>query len=116
VSADPAVFNGMTIFRGLTFSKVFTLIAAGVPVDVTGWTVEFTAKATIDSEENVLHLTTAPDIVLGGTAGTITINVSAEDTADIAEDELHYCLKYSSAVDEVDGLLIGVIPVDDRAI
>jgi hypothetical protein len=115
MSADPAVYNGMTIFRGLTFTKVFTLKAAGVPVDLTGWTAELKAKATVDSEENIIDLTTAPGIVLGGTAGTITITVSATATTAITEDELHYCLKYTNTT-EVDGLLIGVIPVDDRAI
>jgi hypothetical protein len=115
MSANPAVYDDMTIFRGLTFTKVFTLKAGGVPVNLTGWTAEFKAKASVTSTPNVIDLTSAPGIVLGGTAGTITITVSATDTAAITDSELHYCLKYTNTT-EVDGLLIGVIPVDDRAI
>jgi hypothetical protein len=122
MSADPAVYDGMTIFRGLTFTKVFICKNSDSSlVDLTGKYARFTAKETVDAEDNVFDLTASPGLVMGGTAGTITVIVDWSATEAITADELHYCLKISDEpfpVDddaEVDGLMIGVIPVDDRA-
>ena len=114
MSADPAIYDGLTIWRGLTFTRVFTCTAGGSPVDLSGWTGEFKAKATIDSENTVFDLTSSPGLVMGGQAGTITVTISDEDTADIEDDELHYTLKITNGT-EVAGLLVGVIPVPTRA-
>lgn len=114
--SDPANYDGLTIYRGVTFGRVFTLKNSdGSLVDLTGWTGEFKAKAKTDSSPNILDLTAAPGLVMGGTAGTITVTVSATGTGAISEDELVYSLKITSA-GTVTGLLYGSIPVSDKVI
>lgn len=55
-------------------------IEDGVPVDFTGATARMMVRRTVDSDEVLVSITTTPDtpgsIVLHGTAGTATINLS----------------------------------------
>ena len=72
----------LTIYQGATFDLRMTWAAAGVPVDLTGRTARMQVRASVDSPDVLLSLTTANGgIVLGGTAGTIDLLVSANDTA-----------------------------------
>ncbi len=115
MSANPGVYDGMTIYRGTTFTRTFTYKDAnGDAIDLTGWEGEFKAKASLDADDAVIDLTESPDIELGGPAGTIVVTVEADATDDIAEDELVYSLKITSG-DTVVPLLIGHIPVVDIA-
>lgn len=111
MSAGPATYDEMTVYRGLTFTKVFACQNPdGSAVDLTGFTGRFRAKAS-GSADYAIDLTGEPGIVMGGTAGTITVTVADDATAVIADDELDYSLTVSNGT-ETDGLLQGVIPVE----
>lgn len=76
----------LTIYQGATFRKRLTWKAGtpAVPVDLTGCTARMQVREEVDSASALLTLTTENDrITLGGTAGTIELYVSDEDTADI---------------------------------
>ena len=72
--------------QGATFSREITwLDSEGVPVNLTDYTARMQVRATASSASTLISLTSSGgDIALGGTAGTITIAISATATAAVA--------------------------------
>jgi len=96
--------------KGSTFSRTLTWKISGSAVNLTNYTARMQARASVTSATVVLDLTTANSkIVLGGTAGTITITVSAADTAAITQSSLAYDLELVSAGGVVTRLVEGQI-------
>lgn len=76
------------ITRGATFSHVFTwTTAAGAAVNVTGYTAEFTVD-NVDGTEAV-SVGSSPAVTLGGTAGTVTVVLTAVQTAALTRAAAH---------------------------
>ncbi len=70
------------------------------PVDVTGYTARMQIRKTVKSSDVLISLTTANGrITLGGAAGTVTLEISAEDTADF---EI-FCGVYDLELEALDG-------------
>lgn len=96
--------------KGSTFSRTLTWKISGSAVDLTSYTARMQARTSHVSTTTVLELTTANSkIVLGGTAGTITLTVSAADTAAITQSSLAYDLELVSAGGVVTRLVEGQI-------
>ena len=76
----PAANITLQMEQGATFSKVFTCRdAAGVLVDLTGYTARMQVRATYASPTTLLDLTTENGkLVLGGANGTISITVETK--------------------------------------
>lgn len=81
----------LCIEQGATFTRVFTWQTGTpgcppknlVPVDLTTFSAILQIRATINSTEVLYEASTAlGNIVLGGVTGTITLTISAVDTAD----------------------------------
>lgn len=70
----------LELFAGATFDFVLTFIAGGVPVDVTNFDARMQVRPSYQGAV-VFDLAVGSGIVLGGTAGTIGLNISAEDSA-----------------------------------
>lgn len=72
-----------TINQGETFSKVITWKdAAESPIDLTGYTATMHLRRKIADVEPAFTLTTENSrVTLGGAAGTVTLTISATDTA-----------------------------------
>ena len=66
------------ITQGLPFDYDLVWEEDGVPVDMTGWTGEFTAKANFGDETKLL--TATPTL---GAAGEIAVNLTATQTASL---------------------------------
>jgi len=84
------------IEQGATFSRVLTWKdSAGDPIDLTGYTARMQLRQYKSSGAVILELTTGADgrIALGGAAGTITLEVDADDTAEVTTDEGVYDLE-----------------------
>jgi hypothetical protein len=99
-----------TIEQGATFSRVITWKdGANNLVDLSGKT----AKMQIRDSKNavILTLTDTSGIALGGTAGTITINRTADQTRALAFDTAKYDLEITTG-SNVKRLLQGVITLD----
>ena len=82
----PAHKVKLEIDQGATFDKTFTWLtgtkAKAVPVDLTGCKARSHFREDIESDEVLIGLSTENGrIVLGGTAGTIHLFISAADTA-----------------------------------
>jgi hypothetical protein len=74
------------IEKGATFRQVLTWFdSLGAPVNLTGRTARMQVRKGMKSPLVVLDLTTENGgLVLGGSAGTITINISAAQTSAVA--------------------------------
>lgn len=96
--------------KGSTFSRTLTWKVSGSPVNLTGYTARMMARTSHISETIVLDMTTSNGkISLGGTAGTITLNLSATETAAITATSLSYDLELVSAGGVVTRLVEGQI-------
>lgn len=115
MSANPGTYN-FTIYKGTTFSRVFTYKdSTGALIDLTGYTATFTAKPSTTYGTNAIALTGSPGIVLGGTAGTITLTIDATTTGALTDDLYVYSLRLTSASGIVSGLIKGTITVSNEA-
>lgn len=88
----------LKFYQGATFLQRVTWYAAprsaGIPRDLTGCTARMQIRPTRASSTVLLELTTENDrLVLGGTAGTIELSVSFEDTAALTFDHAVYDLE-----------------------
>jgi len=96
--------------KGSTFSRTLTWKVSGSAVNLTNYTARMQARTSHISGTVVLDLTTANSkITLGGTAGTITLTLSATDTAAITQSSLAYDLELVSAGGVVTRLVEGQI-------
>ena len=100
--------------QGATFSRAITWQdSQAVPVNLTGYTARMQVRDEVDSASAALSLTTENSrISLGGTAGTITLLVSAADTAAVAAGEYVYDLELVSGAGTVTRLIQGCFTVD----
>ncbi len=75
----------LKIEQGATFQALYTWKdSTGTPVNLTGWTARMQIRPSVKSATIYLELTTENTyITLGGTAGTISIDVPASITEDI---------------------------------
>ena len=102
----------LCIPQGATFSQVITWKADGDEVNLTGFTARMQIRPTAASATTTLSLTTENSrIALGGAAGTITLSISATDTAAITAGRYVYDLELVSAGGIVTRLLQGVVTV-----
>jgi hypothetical protein len=88
----------LKFYQGASYFKRLTWYAAprsaGIPRDLTGCTARMQIRPTRASPIVLLELTTENGrLVLGGTAGTIEINVAFEDTAAMTFDCAVYDLE-----------------------
>ena len=100
------------IEQGATYSQVITYKEAGVAINLTGYTARMQVRATLESASTVVELTTANSrIALGGAAGTITLTISATDTAALTAGRGVYDLELVSGSGIVTRLLQGVATI-----
>lgn len=99
----------ITILQGATFNPVITWKnkSTGVPVDLTGYSARLQVRKSASDSNKLLDLTSGDGITLGGSAGTITILVSATDTAALPAGAYKYDLELESGAGVVRRLLEG---------
>jgi len=81
-----AGYHHFIIEQGATFGQTLTLKdSSDTLINLTGYaSAEMDLRETPESSSEVLTLTTANSrIALGGTAGTVTLTISASDTANL---------------------------------
>ena len=102
----------LLIEQGATFSQLVTYKEAGVAINLTGYTARMQVRSTLESATTVVELTTANvRIALGGAAGTITLTISAADTAALTAGRGVYDLELVSGSGIVTRLLQGVATI-----
>lgn len=103
----------ITIEQGADFDLLMTWKdAAGTPIDLTGFSARMQCRASLADATLLLDLTTANGhIVLGGTAGTIRLLLTAAETAALTWTRGIYDLELVSSAGIVTRLLSGSIVV-----
>ena len=109
--------------RGANFSTVLTWrypsdhpTSPNALVNLSGFTAEMDVRTTeADTGVQLLTLTTSNSrIALGGAAGTITLTVSAADTAALTAQTAWYDLIVTSGAGTVTPLFKGVFVIEER--
>lgn len=101
--------HDFTIYQGATFSEVLTWRDSSEElVNLTGYTARMQVRNRIDGDTVVSLTTENSRIELGGSAGTITLTISATDTAALSEGGV-YDLELISAGGIVTRLLEGAV-------
>jgi hypothetical protein len=99
----------LEIEQGATFSTTITWQAGETPapVNLTGYTARAKLRKDDEGGEVIVSLTTASGITLGGTAGTITLRITDEQTALITAEGGKWDLELEDATGDVRRLLRG---------
>lgn len=84
MTTKPGTYD-FTLYQGATFQRVLTWKdEAGDVTDLTGYTARMHIRTNLDADDAFITLTTENGgITLGGEEGTITLLISATDTAAI---------------------------------
>ncbi len=109
-----AGFHHFVIEQGATFGRTLTLKdSSDALVNLTGYTAaEMDLRTNSDDSAEVLTLTiTNSRIALGGAAGTITLTISASDTASMSVGDGVYDLKITAGDGTVSRIMEGTFAV-----
>jgi hypothetical protein len=109
-----AGIHNISIEQGATFTQVMTWKISGTAVNLTGYTARLKARSTVGSRtvpSMSLTSSTGGGITLGGSAGTITISLSATETTALNPGKYTYDLELQSSGGVVTRLLKGNLKV-----
>lgn len=95
-------------YAGSTFNYELTYIAGGVPVDVTDFDARMQVRQSYSSADPVFSLSVGSGIVLGGTAGTIDLTISADASAGLGVTRNTNFL-YDLELEDADGTVLRLV-------
>ena len=102
----------LKIFQGATWDYTLTWKVDDTLIDLSGFTARLHARPSISSDTVVLALDDTDGINLGGSAGTIQLTRSAEQTAALPPGKYVYDLELITATGVVTRLVQGQLDVD----
>jgi hypothetical protein len=99
----------LTVEQGATWETILTWKIDAVAVNLTGYTARLQVRTHVGAATTVLSLTSSPaaGITLGGAAGTITLSLTAVQTAALAAGDCVYDLELVSSGGNVTRLVEG---------
>jgi hypothetical protein len=106
---SPGKYN-ITAYQGATYDIRLTWSIGGTAVNLTNYTAAMQVREAADSETAVLSLTNGSGITLGGTAGTIDINVAYQTMGSVVAGQYVYDLELNSG-SQVTRLVQGLFTV-----
>lgn len=83
-------------YQGATYSLSLTWELGGTAVDLTGYSAAMQVRESVNSATAILDLSSASEITLGGTAGTIAIEVPASTMGSATPGRYLYDLELDS--------------------
>ena len=87
----------LTCYQGSTFDKQFTVTQSGTPVNWTGYTGKMQVRRYKDQNSTrLLALTNGAGISLGGTAGTISLSITAAQSTSLTPGNYYYDIELTS--------------------
>jgi hypothetical protein len=92
---NPAIYN-ITAYQGATYDLSLTWAIGGTAVDLTGYTAAMQVRENSRATATILSLTSGSGITLGGTAGTIALNVPASTMGSATPGNYVYDLELNS--------------------
>ena len=109
-----AGFHHFIIEQGATFTKTLTLRdSSNALVNLTGYTTaEMDLRSNEDSSSEIITLTVANGrIAFGGTAGTVSLTISATDTGNLTAGDGVYDLEIGNSAGVIYRILEGTFSV-----
>lgn len=91
----PGRYN-ITAYQGATYDLNLTWSIGGTAVNLTNYTAAMQVRESADAGTAVLSLTNGSGITLGGTAGTIALNISANTMGAVVAGQYVYDLELNS--------------------
>lgn len=85
-----AGLHDFEIEQGTTFTKDVVYKPGGVAANLTGYTATLIAKCNKQDAEKVLDLSTPTEIILTPLTGTLTISLTATETAALSFKNAYY--------------------------
>lgn len=112
MTTEPAIYN-LTIYQGANFSQQFTWTDTNnTPINLTGYTARMHARTSVNAPTPFLNLTSpSGGITLGGSAGTVTVALTAAATAAIDEVLGVYDLELVAPSGDVTRFLQGTVTI-----
>lgn len=100
------IYN-IVLNKNETFSRVFTWKSGGTEVNLTGYTAKLQVRRKTGDTVILTFTTADSSIVLGGTAGTITLALAAASTTSLSAITAKYDLILTSGSGTITRLLEG---------
>jgi hypothetical protein len=100
----------LNLYQGATFNYQLTWSAAGSAVNLTNYSARMQVRPSYGSSDVVFNLSAGSGIALGGTAGTISLEISADDSEGLgysSPQQLVYDLELESSSGFVTRLIEG---------
>ena len=91
---SPANYN-ITAYQGATYSSTLTYSIGGTAVNLTGYTAAMQVREN-PSSSAVIGISSGSGITLGGTAGTIALNIAASTMGSATPGFYQYDLELTS--------------------
>lgn len=91
----PGKYN-ITAYQGATYDLNLTWTIGGTAVNLTNYSAAMQVRTAANSTATVFSLTNGTGITLGGTAGTIAINISSESMGAASPGQYVYDLELDS--------------------
>jgi hypothetical protein len=101
----------ITAYQGADYDQSFTVSQGGTALNWTGYTAQMQVREAADSTAYLLSLANGSGITLGGTAGTILVNISNAQSAAISAGSYAYDLELISGSSAVTRILQGAFNV-----
>ena len=92
---NPATYN-ITAYQGATFKLNMTYKIDNTAVNLTGYTAAMQVRETPSAPEAIISITSGTGITLGGTAGTVEINIPASTMGSANAGNYQYDLELNS--------------------
>lgn len=92
---NPGKYN-IVAYQGSTYDANFTWAIGGTAVDLTGYTASMQVRASATADEAILDIDSSAEITLGGTAGSININIPASTMGSAIPGHYVYDLELDS--------------------
>jgi hypothetical protein len=101
----------LSIKRGDTWSRtLYFEDGDGAPIDITGWTVFFTAKAKVDDLDAAAVISKTITVFTNPTAGEAGISLSSTDTNQVIGSYL-YDIQVKTNLNEIITVLEGILTI-----
>ena len=101
----------ITCYQGADYDQSFTVSQGGTALNWTGYTAKMQVREAADSTAYLLSLANGSGITLGGTAGTILVNISNAQSAAVSAGSYAYDLELFAGSGNVTRILQGAFNV-----
>jgi hypothetical protein len=91
----PGRYN-ITAYQGATYDLDLTWSTNGTPVNLTNYTAAMQVRTAANASTAIISLTNGTGITLGGTAGTINININSTTMGSATPGQYVYDLELNS--------------------